>query len=316
MKNITFASIALVFITGCTASQSPSSVEEVVTKTAQALTEKDREKVKKDKRGHHARPMSDKRLQQLLVLYSTNDDQKVTWAEYNDWRSARFNLTDSNGDTRVDAEEYVYEFENRLDERYENGRIAHIEQTEKRFNALDNNDNNVIVWTEYETSGRRVFTRWDTNGDGIINSDDPKGAYGDKKSRYQWNSKKPLSYIRMPTSHSLKGMMDIYDANDDGTVSRSEFDSERRSAFYLTDENRDGELSSAEYLAEFEDRVDQTIETSRRGQIKQTYVRFGVLDDNEDNQMTFDEFQLSGKRIFTRWDKNDDGEISSADIGE
>ena len=113
----------------------------------------------------------------------------------------------------------------------------------------------------------------------------------------------------------MKGLLSIYDANEDKAVSNSEFTNERRSVFYLTDANKDGVLSSEEYLAEFEDRIDLTVDKSRRGQIKQTYVRFGALDDNKDNKMTFDEFQLSGKRIFTRWDKNEDGVISSADVG-
>ncbi len=316
MKKTAFSAIALIFITGCTAIQTQAPLEETITKAAQTLTEKDREKMKKDNRGHQARPMRLSRFKQLLEEYNANGDEKITWGEYNDWRQARFNKTDTNNNGTVDAEEYVYEYENRLDERYEKGRIAHIKQTEQRFNALDKNDNKAIEWAEYEASGNRIFSRWDTNEDGAINDDDPKKGCSDKKSKHQWFSKNPISFIRMPTSHSLKGIMDIYDADEDGSVSTDEFESERRSVFYLTDENRDGELNSDEYLAEFEDRIDQTIDTSRRGQIKQTYVRFGILDDNEDNKMTFAELQLSGKRIFTRWDKNEDGVISTADIGK
>lgn len=239
----------MIFITGCTVSQTNSPSENTVTKTAQTLIEKDREKVKKDTRGHHARSMSQTRFDQLLTKYNANTDQKLTWGEYNDWRQARFNKTDSNGNTTVDAEEYVYEYENRLNERYEKGRVAHIKQTEQRFDALDKNDNKTIEWTEYEASGNRVFARWDTNADVTINKDDPKKVNDNKKSKYQRYSENPISFIRMPTSHSTKGMMNIYDAD-------------------------------------------------------------------EDNRMTFDEFQLSGKRIFTRWDKNEDGIISAADIGE
>ncbi len=316
MKKIAFASIALIFITGCTVSQTNSPSENTVTKTAQTLTEKEREKVKKDTRGHHARSMSQTRFDQLLTKYNVNTDQELTWGEYNDWRQARFNKTDTNDNGTVDAEEYVYEYENRLDERYEKGRVAHINQTAQRFDALDKNENKTIEWIEYEASGNRVFARWDTNENGTINKDDPKPESGKKKSKYQRYSENPISFIRMPTSHSTKGMMNIYDADEDGSVSRDEFDNERRSAFYLTDENRDGKLNSNEYFAEFEDRLDQTIDSNRRGQIKQTYVRFGALDDNEDKRMSFDEFQLSGKRIFTRWDKNEDGLISAADIGE
>lgn len=318
MKNLAFASIALMFITGCTANQTQLPSQEIKTKTetAQILTEQDRKKIKKDKRGHRARPMSQNRFEHLLEEYNANNDEKITWGEYNDWRQARFNKTDSNGNGSVDAEEYVYEYENRLDQRYEKGRIAQIKFSSKRFDDIDANNNGTIELAEYKASGERVFSRWDTNKDGTANESDPKKADNDKKSKYQWNSKKAISFIRMPSSHSFKGLKSIYDANEDGEVTREEFSNSRRSTFYLTDENRDGKLSADEYLAEFEDRLDQTITSSRRGQIKQTYVRFGALDDNKDNKMTFEEFQISGKRIFTRWDKNDDNLVSTADIGE
>jgi len=315
MKKLAFASIALIVITGCTANQTMSPSPEAVAKTATAqnLTEQDRKKVKKDKRGHHARPMSQNRFEHLLEEYNANNDDKITWGEYNDWRQARFNKTDSNANGSVGPEEYVYEYENRLDQRYEKGRVAQIKLSSKRFDDIDKNNNGTIELAEYKASSDRIFSRWDTNNDGTANESDPKS---DQKSKYQWYSKKSISFIRMPSSHTFKGLKSIFDANEDGEVSREEFSNSRRSTFYLTDENRDGKLSADEYLAEFEDRLDQTINSNRRGQIKQTYVRFGALDDNKDNKMTFEEFQISGKRIFTRWDKNDDNLISTADIGE
>lgn len=336
MKRITLTSIVLILLVGCVTSPNQSSTANLAKQDTPTLTEKDLKTAKQDDRGHRARPMTEQRLAWLLEEYSTNSDQKVTWAEYNDWRFARFNKTDANNNGTVDAEEYVYEYENRLDKRYEEGRKAHIKQTNRRFYALDKNKNKSIEWSEFEASGKRIFSRWDTNGDGTINSTDPeresncvklknnekKSNYSNKnskscgnKNKNNWFSRNPISFIRMPTTHSMKGLMGIYDANKDDAVTTEEFVNERRSVFYLTDKNKDGVLSPEEYLNEFEDRIDRTVETNRRGQIKQTYVRFGVLDDNEDKAMTFEEFQVSGKRIFTRWDKNGDGEISNADVG-
>ncbi|WP_370305776.1 hypothetical protein, partial [Thalassolituus sp.] len=265
-----------------------------------------------DDRGQQAIAMTEKRLKSLLEDYTADGDDTVTWAEYNNWRKARFDETDADGNGSVNAEEYVYEFENRLDERYEKGRQAHVEQTKRRFEALDENEDGSIEWSEHLASGERIFTRWDKNDDGIIDDTDNTD---EKKYGNDWGSNNnPISFVRMPTSHNFAGLKEIYDVNEDGAVEKDELINERRSVFYLTDTDKNGVLSEDEYLAEFEDRVDQKINSSRRAQIKQTYVRFGILDDNKDQSMTFDEFQISGKRIFTRWDKNGDGVISAADV--
>jgi Ca2+-binding EF-hand superfamily protein len=323
MKKIVFTSIAFAMLSGCVATQGQSAPEQIAktqaAKTeAAVLTKQDREKAKKDDRGHRPMPMTEQRLNWLLAQYSIGQDEQLTWAEYKEWRQTRFNTTDANDNGTVDVEEYLYEFENRLDKRYEQGRKAHIEQTNRRFKSLDKDENKAIEWSEYAASGVRTFARWDTNEDGVIDENDPKKAskYSKKKSGSSWYSKNPISYIRMPTTHNLKGLQSIYDANKDGAVSRDEFTNERRSVFYVTDTDKNGVLSAEEYLVEFEDRIVQTVDKSRRGSIKQTYVRFNALDDNKDEAMTFEEFQISGKRIFTRWDKNSDGVISSADIGE
>lgn len=314
MKKIALSSLACVLLTGCLATTSELTAPEVAQK-AETLSAEDTKKAQQDDRGHRPMPMSEKRFANLLKEYNANDDQKVTWAEYNDWRRQRFDHTDANKDGIIDAEEYVYEFENRLDERYEQGRKAHQVQTDRRFTALDKDANALIEWSEYAASGDRIFSAWDKNEDGVINDADPMDEKR-KGRRRDFDNNNPISFIRMPTTHTFKGLLSIYDANEDGAVSADEFNAERRSVFYLADADRSGALSSEEYWNEYEDRLDQTVNASRRGQIKQTYVRFSILDDNSDKQMTFDEMQISGKRIFTRWDKNNDGIISSLDVGQ
>ncbi|TNC85846.1 MAG: hypothetical protein CSH37_06345 [Thalassolituus sp.] len=306
MKNVLYVSVLALAMTGCASTSVTGS------SAAAGLSDDERKKAQQDDRGHRAMAMTEKRLQGLLEDYNADGDDTVTWAEYNNWRKARFDETDADGNGSVNAEEYVYEFENRLDERYEKGRQAHVEQTKRRFEALDKNEDGSIEWSEHLASGERIFTRWDKNDDGVIDDTDNTD---EKKYGNDWGSNNnPISFVRMPTSHNFAGLKEIYDANKDGAVEKDELINERRSVFYLTDTDKNGVLSEDEYLAEFEDRVDQKINSSRRAQIKQTYVRFGILDDNKDQSMTFDEFQISGKRIFTRWDKNGDGIISAADV--
>lgn len=319
MKKIASISIAMAILAGCSATQQPTNTQaaeqnSVAQNNTASLTKDDRKKAQNDDRGHRAMPMTEKRLAWILQEYKDNGDKQLTWAEYNDFRKQRFDKTDANSSGVLDAEEYVYEFENRLDNRYEQGRKAHIKQTNRRFDSLDKNDNASIEWSEYQASGDRIFARWDSNNDGKVDKNDPEKEY--KGNGSSWNSRNPVDFIRMPSTHTLKGLKEIYDANKDDVVTAEEFNNERRSVFYITDSNKDGGLSQSEYLAEFEDRIDQKVSKSRRASIKQTYVRFNALDDNEDKQITFEELQISGKRIFVRWDKNQDGVISSADVGK
>ncbi len=294
MKYMLLTSVTLALLAGCTN----------VTNTDKLIAT---DEIKNDDRGHAPLPMSQQRLEQLLETYDSGKDGELSWAEYNDWRRDRFDDTDNNGNGTVDTEEYVYEFEERLDDRLEKERTTQLKQTVVRFKALDKDESQNIEWAEYEAAGNRIFERWDKNGDGSIDDLDKKDS---ESKRQETNS----SAIGMPTTHSLKGTMQIYDTDEDSVVSKEDFISSRRSEFHLADSNKNGKVDQDEYVLEFEDRLDNRISKRRRGSIKQTYVRFDVLDDNSDDMMTFDEFQISGKRIFTRWDKNQDGIISAADI--
>lgn len=327
MKKTLTTALIVGLMAGC--SHSPEQADTASVKSDK-LSAKDHQKAKQDKRGHGARTMNQDRLASLLKKYNSDDDQQLSWSEFEQKRRAQFDRSDSNKNDSVDAEEYVYEFEGRLDDRYEAARKGQIKQTIVRFNALDNNDNKLISWDEYQQSGERTFAWWDSNKDGAIDASDAKPVYKKKgskaksaamaeaKAKGNYKSKKKKhrrSIINMPTTHTKKGMFTIYDANQDETVSKDEFNAERRSLFHIADQDKNGQLNQSEYLGEYEDRLDTAIAKSRRAAIKQTYVRFNILDDDNNKAMTFAEFQISGKRIFSRWDKNKDGIISSADIG-
>ncbi|MDV6330251.1 EF-hand domain-containing protein [Asticcacaulis sp. 201] len=131
----------------------------------------------------------------------------------------------------------------------------------------------------------------------------------------------PLSPA-MAAPHAISAMIRDYDTNHDGKVTRDEFDAERRVRFDRTDANHDGVLSDAEYVAEFEIRLKADVakiadpEKAKEEydrEMRQAYVRYGVLDANHDGAMTWDEYQASGHAMFDRQDRNHDKVIDETD---
>lgn len=279
--------------------------------------------------------------QQIYIdKYDQNNDGKVTAAEFQAARRASFDLTDEDRSGDVDESEYVQEYANRLDRKIASERKAHIKQTHIRFNSLDKDENKQIEWTEYQASGEYSFNRYDTNKDDVINDADaapkntweqsPNGVNGaedkpdeDKtkaskqrlssQEREKIKKKNSQRVIYMPTTHNLKGMLDKYDSNEDGVITKEEFTAVRRGDFDKTDDNGDGWLSEDEYVLEYVNRLDSKIETMRKKQLKQAVIRFDVLDKNENKAMTFEEYQISGMKSFARYDGNKDGVVSAAD---
>lgn len=123
--------------------------------------------------------------------------------------------------------------------------------------------------------------------------------------------------------HELSAFVADYDADKDGEVTHAEFDAGRTARFAATDADQDGWVSDAEYLAEYEVRLDAKLAASaesaedklsrRQREVRQTHVRFGVLDTDKDSRMTKAEYDASGARAFAQQDRDKDGKISAAD---
>ncbi|WP_091742823.1 hypothetical protein [Phenylobacterium immobile] len=123
--------------------------------------------------------------------------------------------------------------------------------------------------------------------------------------------------------HELSAFVSDYDANKDGEVTVAEFDAGRTTRFAATDANSDGWVSATEYLAEYEVRLDAKLAVSdesaedkvshRQREVRQTHVRFGVLDTDKDGKMSKAEYDASGARAFAQQDRNKDQKISAAD---
>lgn len=233
----------------------------------------------------------------FLEQFDPEDTGSVSWAQFEAFRKQRFAATDADGNGTVSKDEYVREYQGRLDERLEKARQGHLRQTATRFKALDRNGDGVIDRAEYDAAGKRTWDGYEklqeaTQETAAASSRDP---------------------LKMPTSHTANGMIEMYDRNGDKVVDREEFDAVRAASFVATDRNGDGRLDEAEYTAEFSARLEAQRVKVRADASRQAEVRFGVLNTSRSGAMTFEEFQVSGKRLFDRADTNRDGIVDARD---
>lgn len=162
-------------------------------------------------------------------------------------------------------------------------RAGHLRQTHVRFNALDKDEDGYISRAEFDRSGDSAFSRMDTNKDGVLSAADPKPApRGEDTRSEQTRAEQTLQQqaqnqpprrerlLQMPTTHSVAGMLAMYDSNNDSVVSRAEYQQGRSAQFAGVDSNRDGVLSYDEYVSEFATRLDQQIARTVTDQIAVT----------------------------------------------
>ncbi|MDU0355673.1 hypothetical protein RS130_18890 [Paraglaciecola aquimarina] len=262
----------------------------------------------------------------FLNEYDLDGDGDLVLAEFDHARERRFNQTDEDNSGTVDANEYLFEYQNRMDDQLAKDRYGQVKQTIVRFNALDKNQDDRMQWDEYQASGIRSFNRYDVNQDGVINQLDPQPENRWEHARKnQVKTAEQLAQdkrdkllrakrlLRMPTTHDRQGFFTKYDLDQNDIITEDEFSQKRRADFDRTDEDNNGWLTEQEYTFEYENRLDQQIARTRKAAIKQTHVRFGILDKDKNGSMTLGEYQLSGHRGFQRWDTNQDGIVNNSD---
>jgi len=121
---------------------------------------------------------------------------------------------------------------------------------------------------------------------------------------------------RAAGGHDKINFFDSYDANGDASVSEAEFKVQREKDFKRIDAKSSGVISEADYVDDFAVRLDRQLKAMRDGQIKQAYVRFGVLDTNKDGHISPEEFNASGSKLFSTLDTNRDGVVDEKDNTE
>lgn len=237
----------------------------------------------------------------FIAQFDDDGDGRLDWAEFDHFRRARFDATDTDRNGTVEIEEYVAEFAARSRNAMEQERASQIKQTRVRFDALDADKDGKVSRAEFDASGERVFA----DGNKALAALDD-GSDAALRTRGG-------GLLGLPDSHTAEGFLALYDADKDGLVSHAEFAARRGEQFARTDADGDGALSPDEYLAEFKARLDARVAERGKTPDTQTRVRFRSLDKDNDGKMTFAEYQVSGKRMFDAADRNHDGVVDAAD---
>jgi Ca2+-binding EF-hand superfamily protein len=212
---------------------------------------------------------------------------------------------------QIDVTGYQAEYADRLDQRLAADRKGQLKQTEVRFAAVDKDQDGRISLAEYQASGHSAFRFIDSNKDGLISKADPAP---ERRGRNASEQPQRRPALVMPTTHSVSGMLAMYDTDNNGEVSATEYQQIRQQAFARTDVDHNGDLSPAEYMQEFTDRLDQQIAKTRSAQLKQAEVRFKALDKDENGILSATEYHQSGARMFSRWDTDQNRLVDTAEV--
>lgn len=103
----------------------------------------------------------------------------------------------------------------------------------------------------------------------------------------------------------------IADANQDGQVSKAEFDSARANQFAKMDADKNGQVSAAEMQAHHEAMKAERMARRAERQKARMDKHLAILDTNKDGQISQAEFAAKGAEHFAKMDANKDGQISA-----
>lgn len=257
------------------------------------------------KNPHHSSTDNEKKIvmvghSQDVMLYvrafDANKDNILTRAEVDNHRRERFNDMDTDKNGWVSLPEYVNEFHKYLAQGLKEEMPKQDGLTEMRFVTLAGKNGTHITREHFDQSGEKAFA-----------------AFAAGQLPDDLKDRSSVGMLGMPTNHTVKGMMELYDRNGDGQLPREEYDAVRDEQFKNADVNKDGKLSRDEYAAEYQQRLDHRIHEMTVRQIRQTRVRFGILDTNKNDRLDWAEFQSSAHRQFDFMDRNKDGQVDAAD---
>jgi Ca2+-binding EF-hand superfamily protein len=171
--------------------------------------------------------------------------------------------------------------------------------------SADLNKDGVIDQTEFQNARDKWFGDLDSDKDGFVSADELK-AFGDKMHA-EW-AKKHADQAKDKDKDKAEGkhrdfsarILKRVDTDEDGKISKAEFDAEGSKLFARLDGNADGKIADNEMP-------------------HRHWARFGGhmfdrLDADHDGKVTKAEFQAAGDKMFQRMDKNGDGTIEKDEM--
>lgn len=188
--------------------------------------------------------------------------------------------------------------------------------------------NRSLTKDEHDTRTRERFARLDKNGDGFIDAAEIEASFADRQGRGGWmRGRGSQGGPGGQTAQPGQRMLDRFDTNKDGKVTKDEFQAHVKKRFAEMDLNNDGKISDDDLPPMMRGRNVLAGEGAGQGPGMGGGMGRGGrgghgggmgwlrgADANKDGAITLDEALAAATKEFDRFDRNKDGTIDTADF--
>ncbi|MFM1814297.1 MAG: hypothetical protein RLZ98_992 [Pseudomonadota bacterium] len=171
--------------------------------------------------------------------------------------------------------------------------------------------NREMTLEDIETRARERFARFDKNGDNVLDASEIEARFTERR---EGRRGRRGGGMRMGM-----GMIRRFDQDNDGKVTKAEFDQSLQRRFQQIDLNNDGRITDADLPPMLRGRnilAGNGDRQGMRGRGHRGMRMFGQLrgtDANKDGAVTLEEFAARANERFQRMDHNKDGTVDQAD---
>ncbi len=170
----------------------------------------------------------------------------------------------------------------------------------RAFQRLDRDGDGSVTQAEYDRASDRMFSRLDRDGNGELTRQ-ARGA-NQSADRSRGHGKKAMRSGSRRGGGYVMALMERFDTDKDGKITRAEFDEVRARAFGGADADGNSAITLEEFATIWQDLNNDRIV---RG--------FQRLDTDGDLKITQDEYAARSSSFVKRHDRNGDGVVTKAD---